>query len=121
MAREQISIEDLLKTAEALSSASATIREAAEQAKVAGLPAALLHWSTIQRVYLPKILDWSVMVDRDIAMQVHAFRGKRRSAAESQKQAYAARVAAEKAKEKESAATGRGQKKGGSPKRRGSG
>lgn len=125
MARSEISVSEILKTAELLHTAARRLDEAARAATEGGLPSVLLHWQTVHSRYLPKILDWSVMLGMDVALQVDAFRCGRRSAAEAEKQAYAARVAAEAAKESAAAQlpaavpAGRGQVKRPQTRRRG--
>ena len=126
MARSEISISDILKTAELLHLAARRLDDAAQAATQGGLPTVLLHWQTAQTRYIPKLLDWSVMLGMDVALQVDAHKSGRRSAAETEKQAYAARVAAEAAKEAAApvqppaaAAAGRGQPKKPRTRRRG--
>jgi hypothetical protein len=89
--RKPIEIQQLREISEQLTRAAARIAEAVKLAETAGMPKAILHWDTAANRYIPKVCDWAVAVDKDVARAVEAFVADRPSPGEQSQTAYRAR------------------------------
>lgn len=89
--RKPVEIAALHTMSERLTRAAERIAEAVRIAEESGLPKAILHWDTAANRYVPKVCDWAVTVEKDVARAVEAFLAGRPSPGEQAQTDYRAR------------------------------
>lgn len=94
MARNEHTAETFDTLADELAECVSTLRAISAQMKESGIPHALIHGSTPQKIYVPSLIEWIDKTQADVKTQIRSYLTGMQSKAEVHKQRNEVRKAA---------------------------